>query len=87
MENTGLTKSAKQRIVNGATAALKNRQWFNGAGFNGDRLIIAYNYYPAFELREAKELISSFGVEYELVDIRTVMPNSQNDDIPSHMKR
>jgi hypothetical protein len=56
-------------------------------GFEGDKLIVAYNFYPALELVEFKSTMSRFGVEYELKDIRNIMPDAPNDDIPSHMRR
>lgn len=82
-----MDRQQKQRIINGVTEELKPRQWFNGCGFEGDRLIIAYNYYPAFELVAFKTAMLKYGVEYELKDIRVVLPGSQKDDVPSYIKQ
>jgi len=86
--NENLTKSQKQDIINKVTAALKTKQWFNGAGFVEDRLVVAYNYYPAFEALEFRKTISALcPVEWEMKDIRTILPlTRQDDDIPSHMQ-
>lgn len=82
-----MTKSQKQQIINEVTHIFKNKQWFNGAGFpEGDRLIIAYNYYPAFELVEVRTALSKLVVEYELKDIRVILPGSQKDDQPPYIK-
>jgi hypothetical protein len=82
-----MTKQEKQNIINAVTNTFRGRQWFNGAGFNDDRLIIAYNYYPAFELTSIKTEMLKFGVQYDLEDIRKVLPGSQTDDYPDHIKR
>ena len=92
-----MTNNQKQAIINDVTNVFRNKQWFNGAGFmkdatmlgdNTEKLIIAYNYHPALEMKEVKEAMARFPVQYELRDIRSVLPNSQqNDDLPSHMKR
>ena len=81
-----MDKQQKQRIINAVTEEFKPRQWFNGCGFDGDRLIIAYNYYPAFELVPFKSAMLKYGVEYEMKDIRVVLPGSQKDDVPSYMR-
>jgi hypothetical protein len=83
-----MDKQRKQQIINEVTSRFQHKQWFNGAGFepNTDRLIIAYNYYPAFELVELKSALLNCGVEYELKDIRVVLPGSQKDDVPSHIR-
>jgi hypothetical protein len=76
----------KQNIINSVTDEFKRRQWFNGCGFEGDRLVIAYNFYPAFELVDFKSSMMKYGVEYDLKDIRVVVPGSRKDDIPDYMK-
>ena len=83
-----MDKQQKQRIINEVTDEFRRRQWFNGCGFINDdeSLTIAYNYYPAFELKEIKENMAKYPVRFELKDIRTVMPGSQKDDVPSHMR-
>ncbi len=81
-----MEKSKKQTIIDGVTNHFRNKQWFNGAGFNENTLIIAYNYYPAFELLEIKESLQKVGVEYELKDIRSVLPGSQKDDVPPYVR-
>lgn len=81
-----MDKSQKQTIINEATNHFRSKQWFNGAGFDGERLVIAYNYYPAFELTEVKTALLKWGCEYELKDIRAVLPGSQRDDVPPHVK-
>lgn len=82
-----MDRQKKQSIINSVTEEFKSRQWFNGCGFpEGDRLVIAYNYYPAFELVQFKSAMMKYGVEYDLKDIRVVQPGSQRDDIPSYMK-
>lgn len=82
-----MDKSKKQQIINQVTAHFSNKQWFNGAGFpDGDKLVVAFNYYPAFELVAIKTYLSTTGVEYELRDIRNVLPGSQRDDTPPYIK-
>jgi hypothetical protein len=81
-----MDRQQKQKIINDVTEEFKKRQWFNGCGFDGDRLVIAYNYYPAFELVQFKSAMLRYGVEYELKDIRVIMPGSQKDDVPSYMR-
>lgn len=82
-----MDKSKKQQIINEVTARFQHKQWFNGAGFpDGDKLVVAYNYYPAFELVEIKSYLAKTGVEYDLRDIRNVLPGSQKDEIPPYIK-
>ena len=82
-----MDKSSKQNIINQVTRNFSNKQWFNGAGFpDGDKLVVAYNYYPAFELVAIKSYLSQIGVEYELRDIRQVLPGSQKDEVPSYIR-
>jgi hypothetical protein len=81
-----LNNSQKQTIINNVTQEFKRRQWFNGCGFDGNKLIIAYNFYPAFELVNFKTEMIKYGVEYELKDIRVVMPGSQKSDIPPYIR-
>lgn len=81
-----MEKSAKQNIINQVTQHFSNKQWFNGAGFpDGDKLVVAYNYYPAFELVAIKSYLSQIGVEYELRDIRQILPGSQKDEVPPYI--
>lgn len=82
-----MDRQKKQSIINAVTEEFKRRQWFNGCGFDDDRLVIAYNYYPAFELVQFKSAMLKYGVEYDLKDIRVVMPGSQKDDVPSYIKQ
>jgi len=82
-----MDRQQKQNIINSVTEQFKRRQWFNGCGFDGEKLVIAYNYYPAFELVSLKTELVKYGVEYELKDIRVVMPGSQKDDVPSYIKQ
>jgi hypothetical protein len=82
-----MDKSSKQNIINQVTRNFSNKQWFNGVGFpDGDKLVVAYNYYPAFELVAIKSYLSQIGVEYELRDIRQVLPGSQKDEVPSYIR-
>ncbi len=81
-----MDRQQKQQIVNEVTNHFRNKQWFNGAGFVEDRLIVAYNYYPAFEMVEVKTSLLRWGCEYELKDIRVVLPGSQKDDVPSYIR-
>ncbi len=81
-----MDKSQKQNIINEVTNALKHRQWFYGAGFEGDKLIIGYNFYPAFELKEVKEALHKYGVENELRDRVNIPGGQRNDDIPNYMR-
>ena len=82
-----MDKSQKQQLINTVTDVFRNRQWFNGAGYINETLVIAYNYYPAFEIKEIKETMIKVGVQYEMQDIRNVMPGSQRDDVPSHVRQ
>lgn len=84
-----MTNYEKQQIINDVTNVFRGKQWFNGAGFvnNGDKLTIAYNFYPALDLKDIKEKMSLFNVEYELRDIETVKPGSRKNDIPSYIKQ
>lgn len=81
-----MDKQKKQVIIYEVTDHFRNKQWFNGAGFEEDRLIIAYNYYPAFELAEIKTALLRWGCQYEMKDIRVLMPGSQKDDVPPYIK-
>lgn len=91
-----MTNNQKQEIINEVTRLFRNKQWFNGAGFMTDptllsdkteKLVVAYNYHPALEMREVREILARFPVQYELKDIRNVLPDSQQgDDLPSHMR-
>lgn len=82
-----MDKSTKQQIINEVTNTFRHKQWFNGAGFpDGDKLVVAYNYYPAFELVEIKTALQKFGVEYEFKDIRSVLPGSQKDEQPPYIR-
>lgn len=82
-----MDKSHKQSIINAVTNEFKKRQWFNGCGFEGDRLIVAYNFYPAFELVDFKSAMTKYGVEYDLRDIRNIIPGSQKDDVPPYIRQ
>lgn len=81
-----MDKAQKQLIINEVTNALKNRQWFYGAGFEADKLIIGYNYYPAFELKEVKEALHKYAVEHELRDRVNIPGGQRTDDTPSYMR-
>jgi hypothetical protein len=81
-----MEKQQKQALINEVTQIFKNRQWFNGAGFPEETLIIAYNYYPAFELKDIKEALLKYGVQFELKDIRNILPNSNRDDVPNYIR-
>jgi hypothetical protein len=86
-----MEKVRKQQIINEVTSFFSNKQWFNGAGFSDamepDKLIVAYNYYPAFELVEVKTALMKWPVQYELKDIRVLMPGSQKDDVPPYVRQ
>ncbi len=82
-----MNRQDKQNIINSVTNEFRGRQWFNGAGFEGDKLIIAYNYYPALEMFNIKESLVKYNIEYGFKDIRDIMPNGRkNDDIPNYIK-
>jgi hypothetical protein len=81
-----MDRQQKQTIINEVTNFFRNKQWFNGCGFTQDTLIIAYNYYTAFELKDVKEAMIKFGVQFEMKDIRVVLPGSQKDDVPPYIK-
>lgn len=85
-----MTNEQRQQIQTGVDNFFRNRTWFAGSGFKDpvypDKLIIAYNFFPAFDLVDFKTNMLKFGVEYELKDIRVVLPNSHRDDIPSYIR-
>ena len=81
-----MTNERKQQIINEVTNHFRNKQWFNGAGFTEDTLIVAYNYYPAFELAAIKTKLLPYGNSYELKDIRNILPNAQKDDVPPYVR-
>jgi hypothetical protein len=81
-----MNNNDKQKIINDVTNVLRNRQWFAGAGFENETLIIAFNFYPAFEILEVKEAAARYGVQYELKDIKHLRPDLQHDDVPSYMR-
>jgi hypothetical protein len=81
-----MDKSQKQNIINEVTNNLKTRSWFYGAGFEGDKLIIGYNFYPAFELKQVKEALVKYGIEHELRDRQNIPGGQRADDTPSYMK-
>lgn len=81
-----MDKLKKQQIINDVTNFFKPKQWFNGAGFEQDTLIIAYNFYPAFEMKDIKEALLRIGTHFEMRDIRVILPGSQKDDVPSYIR-
>ena len=87
---TNLTNAQRQQIQDSVDNTLKRRSWFAGSGFKDpmypDKLIIAYNFFPAFELVEFKTEMLKFGVEYELKDVRVLKPGSHSDEIPPYIR-
>jgi hypothetical protein len=81
-----MDRAQKQQLINDVTQYFKTRQWFNGAGFDGDIMVIAYNYYPALDIKFVKEASLHFGVNLELRDIRVVLPGSRKDDVPPYVR-
>jgi hypothetical protein len=81
-----MDKTQKQQIINEVTSHFRNKQWFNGAGFQDENLIIAYNFYPALDLKYIQESMHKFGISFALKDIKVVLPGSQKDDVPPYIR-
>jgi hypothetical protein len=81
-----MDKAQKQKLINDVTNYFRNRTWFNGAGFEGETLIVAYNFYPALDIKFIKEAMQHFGIHFDLRDIKSILPGQNKDDVPPYVR-